>query len=938
VVTRQFRVLYRDFLFSIVDRELLSTHARGDASQLLLQLVTLLGCLSVCFCLPVLSIGAANETAYGRLAFAWSIEHFLIATTMLVVGVFAVLSWDSMFPSQRDVLVLGPLPIRAHTILLARFCAVASALCLTVFTFHVATGAIWPLALNGTVRGGAIHAPRYTGDAAMPPVAAADLQAVLDDDLVDAIRNGPLAPGAAGGVSIGVYQRGVRRIFTYGAAAPDSIFQIGSATKPFTGLLLADMVERGLVEIDAPVRDLIQATGLPRPVGDEITLIDLVTHRSGLPGMPASFRRAANPSNPVADFDVSRLYAFLRARGLERRADAPYVYSNLGFGLLGHALSRRAGVDYAALVREAITGPLAMNDTAVELSPEQQRRLIQGYNDYRRPIPAWDFDVLAGAGGLRSTAPDMLKWLEANLHPERIRSGALSAALASSHQIRSSIDAHTDLALAWMYHPDSGDFEHAGALLAFTAHTFFNPKEDVAVVVLSNVGPGTAISADAVSAHVRARLDGRPAVSLAEVMIPAAGGVRTWIRLLIAYWITMTTAAVFVFGLAMSAQGLAAAVLPRRHFHRASSLLQLVTFCLVVGTYFLQPMLIRPDVVQAAQSGGPLAWSPSLWFLGLFQELSGSPALAPLGRRAWVGVGLSVFCTAIAYALSYVRTLRQIAEQPDVAAPVARVRWLMECGTSFQTALVQFSVRTVFRSAPHRVILAFYWGIAFALVIIFVKSPGGQQFTDFSLVSDWLEMSVPLLVSSMVMMAFAVLAGRLAFAMPVDLKANWIFRVMPVRAGRLYTSARRPALVMLSAAPVWTAWAVALFWLWPWQPALGHLVALAFLGLILVEIALIGPVKIPCTCSYLPGKSHVHLAVFAACVLLLPAVFKAATFERDALQDLTRYAAMVAGLCATWIGLRWRTAVADAQASQPVFDDEPVGRAVTLELWDSRAS
>src|SRR6185295_2511112 len=123
---RQFRVLYRDFLFRIVDREMLSTYAKGDASQLLLQIIALLAFLGVIFCIPALGIDFIAATpAQVRLMFAWSIEHFLIATTMLVVGVFAVLSWDSMFPGHRDVLVLAPLPIRAHTILLAKAAAVA---------------------------------------------------------------------------------------------------------------------------------------------------------------------------------------------------------------------------------------------------------------------------------------------------------------------------------------------------------------------------------------------------------------------------------------------------------------------------------------------------------------------------------------------------------------------------------------------------------------------------------------------------------------------------------------------------------------------------------------------------------------------------------------------------------------------------------------------
>jgi hypothetical protein len=125
-----FRVLYREFLFRIVDREHLSMHATGDSSQLLLQLVALLAFMSALFSAPALAFPAAYPQP--RLMFSWSIEHFLIATTMLVVGIFAVLSWTALFPDHRDVLVLAPLPIRAHTILLAKLAAVATALGLAV--------------------------------------------------------------------------------------------------------------------------------------------------------------------------------------------------------------------------------------------------------------------------------------------------------------------------------------------------------------------------------------------------------------------------------------------------------------------------------------------------------------------------------------------------------------------------------------------------------------------------------------------------------------------------------------------------------------------------------------------------------------------------------------------------------------------------------------
>jgi hypothetical protein len=506
--------------------------------------------------------------------------------------------------------------------------------------------------------------------------------------------------------------------------------------------------------------------------------------------------------------------------------------------------------------------------------------------------------------------------------------------LISSQRVRVRVSEHVGLGLDWIIDSETGTFHHGGATAGFTADAFFNPTKDMAAIILSNVGRGTAASADVLGEHIRARLDGKAAISLAEVTIPRTGGVFAWLRLLSAYWLTMTSAGLFVFALAMSALGVAAAVVPRRYFLRASSLLQLTLLCVVIATYFFQPMVVRPAAILTAQEGGLLASSPSYWFLGLFQELSGSAALAPLARRAWISLGAVGFGAVAVYTVSYARTLRQIEEQPDVGSP--RGAWLPPVGPSPRTAVTRFSVRTALRSAQHRMILAFYWGISFALAMIFVKSPAGQRLAAMSDVSGH-DPSVPLLVSSVLMMALAVMAARFAFAMPRELPANWIFRVVPVRDVSHYLTARRRALAVLSAGPVWTAWAIVLLWLWPWQPALGHLLALALLGMILVEVALSGASTIPCTCSYLPGKSQAHLAVFVALVVLLPLAVAAATFERGALHNSSQYAAMVGALIAIWIGLRWRTAwLAKGAASQPVFEDDPGDRPVTLELWDSR--
>jgi hypothetical protein len=203
-------------------------------------------------------------------------------------------------------------------------------------------------------------------------------------------------------------------------------------------------------------------------------------------------------------------------------------------------------------------------------------------------------------------------------------------------------------------------------------------------------------------------------------------------------------------------------------------------------------------------------------------------------------------------------------------------------------------------------------------------------------VSAWDEAGVALVLSSIVTMAFAVLAARLAFAMPRDLQANWVFRVIPDREGSAYMAARRTALVVTSVVPVWGVWAGVFFAQWPWQSVLGHLGVLACLGMVFVELALTGPLKIPCTCSYLPGKSQLHLAFIAAVILLVGFVRQGARYELDVLQRLTPSAALIGTLVVVYGLLWWRTRL--ASDTWPVFDQENSDEPVDLQLWDSRMS
>ncbi|MDQ2841228.1 MAG: beta-lactamase family protein [Acidobacteriota bacterium] len=364
-------------------------------------------------------------------------------------------------------------------------------------------------------------------DAEVAPVPVSELKGVLDRDLADALKQGALAPSTGGGVAIGVVQHGVRRIFVYGAVKEDSIFEIGSISKTFTGLILAQMVEQHKVRLDEPVRELLPQGTVAKPDGPEITLLDLATQHSGLPRMPDNFH-PANPEDPYEDYRAANLYEFIAKHGLKKPADAGFNYSNLGVGLLGQALSNRAGTNYPDLLHVEITGPLTLNDTAVKLSPEQEKRFAQGHDGQHHPAHAWSLDALAGAGAIRSTAADMLTYLEAQLHPDKVKRGpeatsadspalTMSAALQMSHELRADALPDMKIALAWLYKTKTGTYWHNGATGGYSSYAFFNPKEDYAAVVLSNTSISqTGSFADLLGEHIGERLAGKPAISLGE--------------------------------------------------------------------------------------------------------------------------------------------------------------------------------------------------------------------------------------------------------------------------------------------------------------------------------------------------------------------------------------------------------------------------------------
>ncbi len=197
---------------------------------------------------------------------------------------------------------------------------------------------------------------------------------------------------------------------------PHVLLEIGSVTKVFTALLLADMAERREVQLDDPIaRHLPPAVAQACPAADRITLRQLATHTSGLPRLPRNLVPLAlrHPADPYAGYSTEHLYRALRKAS--NPAPAAYLYSNYGFGLLGHLLSHTAGRPYAELLAQRITGPLGLTETMIGVP--DGHTAATGHRR-GRPTARWHQDALAGAGALNSTAADLARFLSASLHPE----------------------------------------------------------------------------------------------------------------------------------------------------------------------------------------------------------------------------------------------------------------------------------------------------------------------------------------------------------------------------------------------------------------------------------------------------------------------------------------------------------------------------------------
>jgi D-alanyl-D-alanine-carboxypeptidase/D-alanyl-D-alanine-endopeptidase len=316
-----------------------------------------------------------------------------------------------------------------------------------------------------------------------------------DGDIREILVERVDAQGKGIGIVVGLIGPAGRRVISYGQPSEgdprpldgDTVFEIGSMTKVFTALVLADMLGRGEVAFEDPIAKYLPVgVKLPERDGQPITLLDAATHTSGLPLMPDGLPPVSELA--TAKYSNAQLYQFLARYELPRQSGKKWNYSNIGYALLGQALAARAAMDYETLLRTRVIAPLEMNSSGIRLSPTLKAKLAVGHDASLQPTPPIStvpiIAVMMPAGGVLSTVNDLLTFLSLAMGYER---SPLAAAMATMLSTRRPVSGG-EQALGWMVTGNGDDqlIVHDGGTFGYASSMVWDPKKRVGVVVLSN--------------------------------------------------------------------------------------------------------------------------------------------------------------------------------------------------------------------------------------------------------------------------------------------------------------------------------------------------------------------------------------------------------------------------------------------------------------------
>lgn len=320
----------------------------------------------------------------------------------------------------------------------------------------------------------------------------------LTEEKVTAIASPMVKNKVVDGLSIGYLEGDSYGMVHLGSASRSgtkannlTVYEIGSISKVFTGMLLADAVVRGEIELDATA-SIDNAAGIRLPSRDDrsIKWVDLSTHRSGLPRLPGNFK-PASMKNPYREYDATKAASECANFRLPRKPGDKQEYSNFAVSILGYLVAENANTTYQNLLQERIAKPLGMKDCTVDLTSDQKKRFAVPHDQVGSPTLEWSFADMPGAGGVHATMFDMMRFAKAQLNPPP---GKLGEAIELAWEKHSDADASgSATGLGWMIHGDGETRWHNGGTGGTRTAMFINRRIKSAVIVLCNTSVGNEI-------------------------------------------------------------------------------------------------------------------------------------------------------------------------------------------------------------------------------------------------------------------------------------------------------------------------------------------------------------------------------------------------------------------------------------------------------------
>lgn len=327
------------------------------------------------------------------------------------------------------------------------------------------------------------------------------------DIFIDSIAQTYIKKANTQSLTIGIIHNNKINTFFYGETIKgdttslpleNSLYEIGSLTKVFTSTLLANLVETNIIALDDSISKFLPDSLKQNQELLGITFKQLANHTSGLPRLPNNFEKTLkyNAADPYASYTRKDMFAALKDIKLNAPSGEKYEYSNFGYGLLGELIAIISKKSYSLNLQDIITKPLAMNNTVEKINPKTQK-VTKVYNADGTEVPVWNWQAFVGAGGIKSTVTDLLKFTQAQF---AMPQSALENAMALTRQFTFYLPPNSDIGLAWHMSmmDDVVQYWHNGGTAGSYSFMGIVPDEKSAVVVLSNA----AITVDDISVKI----------------------------------------------------------------------------------------------------------------------------------------------------------------------------------------------------------------------------------------------------------------------------------------------------------------------------------------------------------------------------------------------------------------------------------------------------